>query len=99
MVVIGRVAEAFPNADGTVGVVIGGQPIVSLPWFLSVNVEPIDRASFRVDATANWIRRTEGELTLLNLAGTSVEAVPVGSLVYFVAAREDPDTSSGGGGA
>ncbi len=99
MVVIGRVAEVFPNADGTVGVVIGGQPTVSLPWFLSVNVEPIDGSSFCVDATANWIRRTEGELTLLNLAGTSVESVPVGSLVYLIGAREDPGTSSGAGGA
>ena len=99
MVVIGKVAEAFPNPDGTVGVVIGGEPTVSLPWYLSVKVQLPDQSSFCADATANWIRRTEGELTLLNLAGTTVEGVPVGSLVYLVGPREEPGASSRGGGA
>ena len=87
---IGRVAESFANPDGTIGVVIGGQSTVSLPWYLSVKVERSDGSSFCADATANWIRRTEGELTLLNLAGTSVEAVPVGSVVYLLGPRVEP---------
>jgi len=84
MDVIGKIAESFPLGDHGLGIVFEQEPAFGLPWHLCVKVVCPDGTSFDAEATGNWIRRTRGELVMLNLANRSMEEVPIGSIVYFL---------------